>query len=270
MKPTNFSGLRNAVITGGSSGLGLAMAELLVQQGCRAILIARDAQKLAQAVAALDPQQSRCVGFQGDVTSVADMERIAADVRAAYGAVDFLFVNASDLHVNLVAESSYAHLKQDLESGLWGAIVTAKSFLPDLRKPAHIVFVSSALGLMGLAGYGAYGAAKAGMLNFAETLRREVQAQGIAVSVVCPSDIDTPQYRTEQQTKPAWMQTTRELRGAPMPAPVAARKILQKCRKGRFFITISPDVFFLALVTKILPRRLRDLLLDALFPRPIS
>ena len=262
------TGTKNVVITGGSSGLGFAMAELLIQQGYRAILIARDPQKLENAVHTLTQNKYPCVGFSGNVTRVADMERIAAEVHKTYGRVDFLIVNASDLHVNLVAESPYDHLKQDLESGLWGAMVTAKSFLPVLRTPSKILFVSSALGLMGLAGYGGYGAAKAGMINFAEVLRREVKNKGIAVYVVCPSDIDTPQYRAEQETRPAWMKKTLEPRGAPMPASVAARKILKKCNGNRFLFTITLDVFFLICLTKILPRRIRDFLLDTMFPRP--
>jgi 3-dehydrosphinganine reductase len=258
---------KNVVITGGSSGLGFAMAELLARQGYRTILIARDPQKLDKAVQALKQHEYACAGFRGNVASITDMERIAAEVLSAYGRVDLLIVNASDLHVNLVAESAYDHLKQDLDSGLWGAIVTAKSFLPILKTPSKIIFISSALGLMGIAGYGAYGAAKAGMINFAESLRRELKYKGIAVYVVCPSDIDTPQYQAEQQTRPAWMQTA-AFRGTPMPAPVAARKILKKCRGGRFLITITSDVFFLIFVTKILPRRIRDLIIDTVFPRP--
>jgi 3-dehydrosphinganine reductase len=258
---------KNVVITGGSSGLGFAMAELLAKQGYRTILIARDPQKLDKAVQTLIQHKYPCVGFRGDVTKVTDMERIVAEVLSTYGTVDLLIVNASDLHVNLVVESSYEHLKQDLDSGLWGAIVTAKSFLPILKTPSKIIFISSALGLMGIAGYGAYGAAKAGMINFAESLRRELKYKGIAVYVVCPSDIDTPQYQAEQQTRPAWMQTA-AFRGTPMPAPVAARKILKKCHGGRFLITITSDVFFLIFVTKILPRRIRDLIIDTVFPRP--
>jgi 3-dehydrosphinganine reductase len=257
----------NAVITGGSSGLGFAMAELLARQGYRTILIARDPQKLDKVVQSLKQREYACAGFRGNVASITDMERIATEVLSTYGRVDLLIINASDLHVNLVAESSYDHLKQDLESGLWGAIVTAKSFLPILKTPSKIIFISSALGLMGIAGYGAYGAAKAGMINFAESLRRELKYKSIAVHVVCPADIDTPQYQVEQQTKPAWMQTA-ALRGTPMPAPVAARKILNKCIGRRFLITITSDVFFLIFVTKILPRRLRDLIIDTVFPRP--
>jgi 3-dehydrosphinganine reductase len=266
----DHNGKKNAVITGGSSGLGFAMAAFLAKQGYRTFLIARDTRKLDNAVHALKQHAYPCAGFRGDVTSVSDMERIAAEIHRTFGTVDFLIVNASDLHVNLVAESPYEHLKQDLGSGLWGAIVTAKSFLPILNMPSKILFISSALGLMGIAGYAAYCAAKAGMINFAETLRREVKYKGIAVYVVCPSDIDTPQYRAEQQTKPAWMKTTMTPRGSPMPAPVAARKILRKCKGGRFFITITSDVFFLTFLTKLLPRRIRDLIVDSIFPRPKS
>ncbi|MCP4405597.1 MAG: SDR family NAD(P)-dependent oxidoreductase [bacterium] len=231
---------KTAVITGGSSGLGLAFAEQLSERGYRTILIARDRQ------------------------------RLAATVQAEYEQIEFLIVNAGVVHVKLLSEMSYDELRQDLDIDLWGAAVTAKTFLPLLKSGAKILFISSGFGLMGLAGYSAYCAAKAGVIHFAEALRRELHSQRIAVYVACPSDIDTPQFHEEQAAMPSWMKGGSAPRVSAMPASAAARKILRRCQGKRFMITISPDVWALSLASKVLSRRMRDWLLDRMFPRPRS
>ncbi len=102
----------------------------------------------------------------------------------------------------------------------------------------------------------------------AEALRRELLLQRIAVYVACPSDIDTPQFHAEYASMPDWMKGASAPRVDAMPASVAAQKILLKCKGNRFLFTITPDVGALYIATKILPRRIRDWLLDNMFPRP--
>ena len=126
--------------------------------------------------------------------------------------------------------------------------------------------ISSGFGLVGPAGYAVYAASKAGMIAFAESLRREILHRSIAVHVACPGDMLTPQYEKELADSPAWMRK-KAPRGLLSPE-TAARRILKKCSRGRFLIVINPEVFILQLVTRLLPRRLRDSLLDRVLPRP--
>jgi short-subunit dehydrogenase len=127
--------------------------------------------------------------------------------------------------------------------------------------------ISSGFGLMGAAGYSMYCAAKAGIVNFAESLRRELLIRKINVYVACPGDMDTPQFHEEMKSSPAWMKkvTPRKLK----PPRVVAEQILKQCRGSRKFLIIpASDVKVLVVVSKLVPRKFRDFLLDKMFPRP--
>ena len=172
------------------------------------------------------------------------------------------------VHVKTVSEYSGAEeMKQDLEIDLWGTILSAKIFLPFLRSGSKILFISSAFGLLGGAGYSIYCAAKAGVVNFAESLRRELLRKKISVYVACPPDIDTPQFRRELERAPDWLKQGGK-RGVVLSAETAARRILRKCRGGRFLILINFDMYLLSALSRILPRCWKDRILDHLLPRP--
>ena len=126
---------------------------------------------------------------------------------------------------------------------------------------------SSGFGIMGAAGYSIYCAAKAGIVNFAESLRREMLYKKIAVYVTCPGDMNTPQLQYEIANQPEWMKQNSPRKM--MPVDKAAKKILKKCKGySKFLILIGSDVKLLATVTKLLPRKWRDKLIDSMLPRP--
>jgi short-subunit dehydrogenase len=135
-----------------------------------------------------------------------------------------------------------------------------------LQSGSRILLVSSAFGLIGGAGYSTYCAAKAGVINFGESLRRELLSKSIAVYVACPADIDTPQYEKEIADSPSWMNSSH--RNRPLSAHVAAQRILKKCTGSRFLIIINSDVLLLQIVARIFPRRLKDFIIDHSLPRP--
>ena len=127
--------------------------------------------------------------------------------------------------------------------------------------------ISSGFGIMGAAGYSIYCAAKAGVVNFGESLRRELLYKDIAVYVACPGDMDTPQYRNEVKNQPEWMRQSSPRKV--MPVEVAAREILKQCKgHKKYLILTGSDVKLLATASKILPRKWRDRLLDSMLPRP--
>ena len=121
---------------------------------------------------------------------------------------------------------------------------------------------------MGAAGYGAYCASKAGVINFAESLRREVLfSRSISVFVACPGDIDTPQYHRETRDMPHWMQIARA-RGKAEPAKAVAMKILKKCKGRRLLILPNFEIQLLHLANRFLPQSVNAFLLDRMFPKP--
>jgi 3-dehydrosphinganine reductase len=259
---------RIAVITGGSSGLGLAMARRLAGEGHTLVLLARHPDRLDEAVASVHRLSPATIGIPCDVTRHEELVSAAETIRARFSRIHFLILNAGVVHVNCLEDvASVEMLKADLETDLWGVILSAYVLIPLLAAGGRVLCISSGFGLVGVAGYAVYGAAKAGVINFAAALRRELLCRNIRVYAACPPDIDTPQYRQEVASMPAWMPAA-GARGRPMPADRAAEKILRKCTGDRFLIVIDFEVRLLLWANRLLPLRWVNLLIDRLFPRP--
>lgn len=259
---------KTALITGGSSGLGLSFAKILGRQGYDIVILARNKDRLARAVGELKADNIRAQGHVCDVSDENQLKEVSRVVASDQQEVDFLILNAGVVTTRLLKDySDSTEIKRDLEIDLLGVVYSAYFFLPLLRKDAKILMVSSGFGLMGAAGYSVYCAAKAGIVNFAESLRRELLCQDIRVYVACPGDMDTPQLENEIKNQPGWMK-----QGSPrqvLPVAVAAARILRQCKgKYKFLITSSFDVALLAAISRIFPRGLRDFLLDSTMPRP--
>ena len=257
-----------ALVTGGSSGLGYALAELLGKQNYSIIVIARNQEKINAAVAKLASQSITAKGISCDITDEAALQRTYDQVKAEYGRIDYLVLNAGVVTTKLLSDyKQTAELKKDLEIDLFGTILSAHKFLPLLQSGSKVLMISSGFGLMGAAGYSMYCAAKAGIINFGESLRRELLSKNINVYTACPGDMDTPQFHEEVKNAPAWMkkETPRKL----MKTEEVAVKILAQANGHKKYLIIpSGDVNLLAVLSKILPRKFRDSLLDKMFPRP--
>jgi 3-dehydrosphinganine reductase len=258
-----------ALVTGGSSGLGFALAGKLAGQGYTPVLVARRKDKLDEAVNALRKSGCDAHGFQGDITSSKDLAGIAAAVREQCGGLDFLVLNAGVVTVGLLSDhTDYDKMKSDIEIDLWGTILSARILMPLLKPGSRILMISSGFGLVGAAGYSMYCAAKAGIINFAGALRRELLCKGIAVHVACPADIDTPQYAEEKKSMPSWMASAGSARQSLLSPEKAAKKILEQCRGRKFLITINTEVSLLCVLARILPESVMAGILDASLPRP--
>jgi len=258
---------RTALITGGSSGLGFELAKNLAEKGFTTIIIARNREKLDRAVKEMGSSGHDVSGFQCDITDEDRLGEVFREVKERFGRIDFLVLNAGVVTCKLLADfKNSEELKRDLKINLWGTILSTYVFLPLLNPGARILMISSGFGLMGPAGYSVYAASKAGMINFAESLRRELLHKKISVHVACPGDMDTPQYHEEHRTMPAWMKQDAP-RGMMHPKK-AAEKILKKCTGNRLLVIINFEILGLILFTRLLPRKLRDAILDRMFPLP--
>ncbi len=258
-----------ALITGGSSGLGFAFAKNLAEKGYVPILIARRKNKLDEAVDNIKKTGFDVYGFQGDISSQEDLTSISEIIKGQFGKIEFLVLNAGVVNVSLLADyDDYEKMKEDIEIDLWGTILSTRIFMPLLTSGSKILMISSAFGLIGGAGYSTYCAAKAGIVNFAEAIRRELLCKDIAVYVACPADIDTPQYAEERKNMPEWMSKGLSARHSLLSPQKAAEKILNKCKGRRFLITINFEIFLLRILSKILPGRIVTSILDSSLPRP--
>ena len=257
-----------ALITGGSSGLGLAYAKILGKQGYSILILARNQDKIQLAVNELNGLNIEAEGFSCDVSDDAELKQTSDLIRNKFVQIDFLILNAGTVTVKLLRDyTDVGEIKNDLNIDLFGVIGSAYYFLPLLKAGSKVLMTSSGFGLVGSAGYSVYCAAKAGIVNFAESMRRELLHQNINVYVACPGDMDTPQFRHEMESQPLWMKSDSPRKV--VSVDWSANRILKQCKgKYNFLILSGSDVKLLYYVTKLVPRKFRDFLIDNLLPRP--
>jgi len=262
-----------ALITGGSSGLGLALARQLLARDYRLILIARDEEKLKASEQVLvgdasKAQKNRVHSYACDVSDHDRMSRVFEGLGQQFGSIEFLVNCAGIASVELLQDcKSSTDIARTIDINLTGTITATYLSLPLMNRGAKVLFVSSGFGLVGSAGYSLYAASKGGMNNFADALRRELLGRGISVHVACPGDIDTPMYRHELKTMPEWILNDKG-RAEPISAELAANRILSGCDRRKFRITTSTDVKAVLVVQRLLPHALATRLIDRFLPMP--
>ena len=180
---------KTALITGGTTGIGRATAELFIQHGARVAITGQDAQRVAEAAEALGPQ---AIGVRADVSSAADMDELARRLQAHFGQLDIVFANAGIAKPRPLSDIDEAHIDEQLGVNIKGVIYTVQKTLPLLRKPASIILTASTVAEQGTAGMSVYAATKAAVRSLARTLSAELAPQGVRVNVVSPGPIETP------------------------------------------------------------------------------
>ncbi|OBG95331.1 short-chain dehydrogenase [Mycobacterium sp. E136] len=188
-----FNG-RAAVITGGASGIGFAAAQEFARRGARIMLSDIDSAALDRAVADLRGDGVDAHGVVCDVRKLDDVNRLADEAFGVFGDVHLVFNNAGIAYAGPIAQTSHDDWRFVIDVDLWGPIHGVEAFLPRLlaqEADSHIAFTSSFAGLIPNVGLGPYCVAKYGVVALAETLSREVRANGIGVTVLCPMIVDT-------------------------------------------------------------------------------
>ncbi len=260
---------KTALITGGSSGLGYAIAANLSEKGYQLILIARNEERLETARKKLSSKGADVRVHACDISDDTAVTRLFQKIESLWDAIDLLVLNAGIVQTKLMGDYTDAReLKSVLDIDLWGTILCTNTFLPLMKEGGRVLMVSSGFGLMGPAGYSTYAAAKAGIINFAQSLRRELLVRNIHVSVACPGDMDTPQLHEEFNAMPEWMRGNEKSPRGMMSPDKAALGILKQCFKNRFLIIINFELTAFLMLQRILPRFVMDYVVDKMFPLP--
>lgn len=182
-----------AVITGGSSGIGLATARRFVEEGAHVVITGRREKELTGAAAAIGENVTTVVG---DVSRLDDLDRLYAVVKEKHGHIDILFANAGAGTVAPLEAASEAHFDQTFDVNVKGMFFTVQKALPLFKDGGSIILTSSVSNIMGLPAFSAYAASKAAVRSFARAWTLELKDRNIRVNSMSPGPIDTPALAT--------------------------------------------------------------------------
>lgn len=179
-----------ALVTGGNSGIGLATAQRFLAEGAAHVYITgRRQAELDKAVQAIG---KNVTAVQGDVSKVADLDRLYATIKAAHGRLDVVFANAGGGEFVELKDATEAHFDKYFNINVKGVLFTLQRALPILVDGASVIFNGSIAGSKGMAQFGVYNATKAAVRSLARTWAQELGPRKIRVNVVAPGPIETP------------------------------------------------------------------------------
>ena len=241
---------KNVLITGGSSGIGFALAEQLVAAGANVWILARHEDLLDKSVKLLEEKKvssDQKIGkIKADVSNFPELKTAIEKVFSEELSPDLLINSAGVVHPGEFLKMTPEDLSSDISIDYLGTVYTTKIIAPFMvaKRSGYIVNISSLAGLVPIYGYSGYSAAKVAIKMFSSILMTELTPYNIHVSVVYPSDTDTPQLEFDNAHKP---EITKEISqgGGRQTAPYVASVILKGIQKEQF--SIVP-----ALIAKIL------------------
>jgi len=192
---------KTALVTGGSSGIGLASARALHDHGARIAIMGTDRDKLDEARAALGGD---VLTIRGDVSSLPDLARMRETIEREFGTLDILFANAGVALGTPIATTDEATYHRIMDVNVKGVFFTVQAVLPLMREGGSIVLNTSWLNQVGAPGRAILSASKAAVRSFARTLSAELLDRRIRVNAVSPGSIETPIHRGKDQSEEAF------------------------------------------------------------------
>jgi NAD(P)-dependent dehydrogenase (short-subunit alcohol dehydrogenase family) len=189
---------KTALVTGGSSGIGLAAARMLKENGAQVAISGRSREKLDAAVAELG---SDILAIQADVSSLADLGRMKDEIEKRLGSLDIVFANAGVALGTPLATADEATYHRMMDVNVKGVFFTVQAVLPLLREGGSIILNTSWLNQVGTPGRAILSASKAAVRSFARTMSAELIDRRIRVNAVSPGSIETPIHRGKGQTE---------------------------------------------------------------------
>ncbi len=226
-------------ITGGSQGIGLAIARAYRARGANLALFARSAERLVQARDSLrevDGGDARVEVFPMDVTHEGQVAAGFDRAEAALGPPDILVNSAGLIAGNRFERIPSAEFDAVVRTNVLGPANTIRQLLPALRaRRGRIVNIASVAGLVGIYGYTAYSASKYALVGFSESLRYELKPDGVSVTLVCPPEVPTAMVEHEDRTLPRAAKVIKHLAGV-LSADAVARAVVRGAGRRQFLV----------------------------------
>lgn len=251
-----------AVLSGAASGIGAALVPRLAAKGVHLALVDRDAAGLAAAAASAAKFGNRVTTHELDIADAPAIPALAAAVQAAHGNAGLVIANAGVALVGTFEQASLADFEWLMNINFWGAVRLTHAFLPQLRAvpAAQVALTSSVFGLIGPPGQTAYAAAKFALRGFGESLRHELAATNIGVTVIHPGGIDTNIARGARigagvdpgAAKAGLAMFQKMLRTSP---DEAALRIVTAIEQRRPRLLIGRDAYQIDIIQRLLPTR---------------
>lgn len=232
---------KTVYIVGGSSGIGLATANILAAKGAHIIVFARREDRLERAVEEIAGkrisklQRFSCLPM--DVSNRDEVEAVMSRAVSEFGIPEVLINCAGRARPHVFEEITYERFDETMKINLYGTWNTVSALVPYMKeRGGYIVNVSSIGGFIGIFGYTDYSASKFAIIGFSEALRSELKLYNITVSVLCPPDTDTPGLQEENKTKPEETKAISASAGLMQPDEVA--RALIKGMRGENLLII--------------------------------
>lgn len=178
-----------ALVTGGTTGIGLATAQELVAQGARVFITGRRQTELDAAVAAIGPAAT---GIRADASVLSDLDRVYAQIAREAGHLDVLFANAGGGDMMPLGAITEEHFDRIFGTNVRGVLFTVQKALPLLVNGSSIILTASTVSVKGTANFSVYSASKAAVRNFVRSWALDLKERQIRVNVVSPGPIRTP------------------------------------------------------------------------------
>jgi NAD(P)-dependent dehydrogenase (short-subunit alcohol dehydrogenase family) len=251
----------NAVlITGGSRGLGLAMAREFARHGCKVAICARDPEELAKAVALLESEGVEAFGVPCDVSDPAQVDELVRSVRRRFGRIDILVNNAGEILVAPLENTTPMDFDRAMQVMFWGVLYPTLAVLPEMkaRRSGRVAVITSIGGKVSVPHLLAYSCAKFAAVAFYEGLRAEMSSCGIHVTTIAPGLMRTgshvnARFKGKRESEAVWFSVAATFPGLTMSAERAARQSVDAIRRGQTEKILSTQAVLLARLNGAFP-----------------
>ncbi len=255
------------VVTGGTRGLGFAMAQEFAARGAKLVICGRDQEVLREAEARLRSSRSEVLAVPCDIADQEQAARLIADATGRFGRVDVLVNNAGTIAVGPIESQTLPDFQAAMDTMFWGMVYTTLAVLPQMvqRRCGRIVNITSIGGKVAIPHLTPYCCAKFAAVGFSQALRAELAKDRVSVTTVVPGLMRTGSqanaiFKGDHRKEYSWFALGATLPLSAMDAHKAARQIVNAAARGTSEIILTPQARLLALAHGIAPGTVSDIL----------